>query len=56
MQQQQGEITSTQQTQEAQNAKDLESYTKSQDAYLQAQLAELDRAEEKNKKTLGYIL
>lgn len=56
MQQQQGEITSTQQTQEAQNAKDLESYTKSQDAYLQAQLAELDRAEEENKKTLGYIL
>ncbi len=56
MQQQQNEITTTQQTQEAQNKADLEAFTRSQEAFKQSQFAELERADEEKKKTLGYIL
>lgn len=56
MQQQQSEITTTQQTQEAQNKEDMDAFTRSQEAFKQSQFAELERADEEKKKTLGYIL
>lgn len=56
MQQQQSEITTTQQTLEAQDKEDMDAFTRSQEAFKQSQFAELERADEEKKKTLGYIL
>jgi len=54
MQQQQSEITSTQQTLDQQNKEDMDAFTRSQEAFKQSQFAELERADEEKKKTLGY--
>ncbi len=53
---QQNDITTTQKTLDEQNARDMEAFTRSQEAFKQSQFAELDRADEEKKKTLGYIL
>ena len=54
--QQQKEIGATEQQLKEQDAKDLQAFAQSQDAYKQAQLAVIDQAGEESIKTLGYIL
>jgi hypothetical protein len=55
MQQQQNEITTTQQTQEAQNKADLEAFTKSQEAYKASQLAMIEKEEELSRQRMAAI-
>ena len=54
--QQQKEIGATEQQLKEQDAKDLQAFAQSQDAYKQAQLAVIDQAGEESIKTLSYIL
>jgi uncharacterized protein with von Willebrand factor type A (vWA) domain len=55
MQQQQSEITTTQQTQEEQNAKDLEAFTKSQEAYKTSQIAMINQEENLSRQRMAAI-
>ena len=52
---QQGEITSTQQTLEEQNAKDLEAFTKSQEAYKTSQIAMINQEENLSRQRMAAI-
>lgn len=55
MQQQQSEITTTQQTLEEQNAKDLEAFTKSQEAYKTSQIAMINQEENLSRQRMAAI-
>lgn len=55
MQQQQNDIATTQQTQEEQNAKDLEAFTKSQEAYKASQIAMIEKEENLSRQRMAAI-
>jgi DNA-binding transcriptional regulator YiaG len=55
MQQQQNDIATTQATQEEQNARDLEAFTKSQEAYKASQIAMIEKEENLSRQRMAAI-